>query len=196
MKGKMEILESCDIVHADEPAASGRFTVRLESGQPVRLVTPEGREGSLARIEYPLSQDARRDLPVRAAHILMDTPGLLGFVAVDAEDSVRGVVPAESLRRLIVRAMETRAEEAGEQVATELGLEEETAVEVLKTLGGLRGLLDYVPRPPGPIILPSVIIYACQEEDCDFMFIPHQEGQPIPDCPTHHCALVEKKLGG
>lgn len=196
MKGKMAILESCETVHADQEPAEGRYTVRLVGGQPARLVTPEGQEGPVARIEYPLSQDARRELPARAAHILMDAPGLLGFVAVDAQDAVQGVVPAERLRRLIARAMEARAEEAREQVAAELGLEEETALEVLKTLDGLRGLLDYVPGPPGPPVLPAVTVYVCPVEGCEFMFVPQQDGQPLPQCPTHHCALVKKTLGG
>jgi hypothetical protein len=194
-KKEMAILESCEVVYADEEAAKGRYTVRLAGGQPVRLITPEGQEGPVARIPYPLSPDARRDLPGQAAHVLMDTPGLQGFVAVDEAGEVQGVVPAERLRRLIVQATGIQAEEAREQVATELGLEEEAVATVLEALGSLRGLLDYVPGPPGPP-LPPVTVYVCPEEGCDFMFIPHQEGQPIPLCPTHGQLLVVKKLGG
>ncbi len=195
MNDEMAILESCAVVQADQEAAKGRYTVRLVGGQPGRLVTPEGQEGPVARIAYPLSRDARRALPEQAAHVLMDTPALQGFVAVDEAGVVRGVIPAERLRRLIVQATEGRVAEAREQVATELGLEGEAVVEVLKALGSLRGLLDYVPGPPGPPLLP-VTVYVCPEEGCDFAFIPHQEGQPVPDCPDHDQALVQKKLGG
>ena len=195
MKGEMGILEACEIAQEGEKAKAGRYTVRLVGGQPLRLVTPEGHEGPVAQISYPLPEAARRHLPFQAAHILMDKPNVLGFVTVDEGGTVQGVIPAERLRRLIVKAIESGIEEAQEEVATDLGLDEELAAEVIKGFEGLRGLAAFTPGPPGPPI-PAVTVYVCPEEGCDTVFIPQQEGVPIPDCQTHHCALVEKTLGG
>jgi CBS domain-containing protein len=194
MKGEMAILESCEIVGEGEKAKAGRYTVHLVAGKPLKLVTPEGQEGPVVQISYPLPQAARRNLPFQAAHTLMDKPDVLGFVAVDAEGKVQGVIPAERLRRLIVRAMETGVEEAQEKVATELGLDEKRAAEVVGGFESLR-TFAYTPGPPGPPI-PAVTVYVCPQEGCDTMFIPQQEGVSIPPCPEHQCALVEKTLGG
>ncbi|MFQ6016526.1 MAG: hypothetical protein ACE5NP_13915, partial [Anaerolineae bacterium] len=172
----------------------GRYTVRLVGGRPSKLVTPEGREGPVIQISYPLPQAARRQLPFQAAHTLMEKPDVLGFVAVDADNAVRGVVPAERLRRLIVRAIEATAEEAQREVAADLGLEEKLAAEVIREVASLRGFA-FIPGPPGPAI-PPVTLYVCPQEACDTAFIPQQEGVPIPDCPHHKCALIEKTLGG
>jgi hypothetical protein len=194
MKGEMAILESCEIVGEGEKAKAGRYTVHLVAGKPLKLVTPEGQEGPVVQISYPLPEVARRNLPFQAAHTLMDKPDVLGFVAVDAEGKVQGVIPAERLRQLIVRAMETGVEEAQEKVATELGLDEKRAAEVIGGFESLR-TFAYTPGPPGPPI-PAVTVYVCPQEGCDTMFIPQQEGVPIPPCPEHQCALVEKTLGG
>jgi hypothetical protein len=194
MKGEMGILEACEIVGEGEKAKAGRYTVRLVGGQPLRLVTPEGHEGPVAQISYPLPEAARRHLPFQAAHILMDKPNVLGFVTVDEGGTVQGVIPAERLRRLIVKAIESSIEEAQEEVAAELGLDEKRAAEVVGGFEILRTFV-YTPGPPGPPIA-AVTVYVCPEEGCDTVFIPQQEGVPIPDCQTHHCALVEKTLGG
>lgn len=201
MKGEMAILESCEIVGEGEKAEAGRYTVHLVAGKPLKLVTPEGQEGPVAQISYPLARSARQNLPFQATHILMDKPNLLGFVAVDAEGKVQGVIPAERLRRLIVKAIESGVEEAQKEVATDLGLDEKRATEVIKRLGVLRTAYT-PPAGPGYITGPSghsetgVTFYVCPEEGCDMMFIPHQDGVPIPPCPEHQCALVEKTLGG
>jgi hypothetical protein len=201
MKGKMAILESCLTVGEGKKAKTGRYTVHLVGGQPLKLITPEGDEGPVAQISYPLAQAARQNLPFQAAHILMDNPDLIGFVAVDAEGKVQGVIPAKKLRQLIVKAIESNVEEAQEKVAADLGLDEKRATEVIKRLGVLRTAA--YPPPPG-VYIPSpsgqsetgVTVYVCPQEGCDMVFIPHQYGVPIPDCPEHQCALVEKTLGG
>ena len=194
MKGEMAILESCEIVGEGEKAKAGRYTVHLVAGKPLKLVTPEGQEGPVAQISYPLARSARQNLPFQATHILMDKPNLLGFVAVDAEGRVQGVIPAERLRRLIVKAIESGVEEAQKEVAADLGLDEKRAAEVIGGFESLRTFV-YTPGPPGPPI-PAVTVYVCPEEGCGTLFIPHQEGVPIPPCPEHQCALVEKTLGG
>lgn len=193
MKGEMAILESCEIVQEGEKAKAGRYTVYLVGGRPSKLVTDKGHEGPVIQISYPLSETARRNLPFQAAHTLMEKPNALGFVAVDAGGQVQGVIPAEKLRRLIVKAIESGLEEAQKEVAAELGLDEKRAAEVIEGFESLHTF--YVPGPPGPPIAP-VTVYVCPEEDCDMVFIPQQEGVSIPDCPTHKCALVEKTLGG
>jgi CBS domain-containing protein len=194
MKGEMAILESCEIAQEGEKAKADRYTVRLVGGQPLKLVTPEGHEGSVVQISYPLPEVARRNLPFQAAHTLMDKPDVLGFVAVDAGGEVQGVIPAGRLRRLIVKAIESGIEEAQKEVAVELGLDEKRAAEVIGGFESLR-TFAYTPGPPGPPI-PAVTVYVCPEEGCDTMFIPQQDGVPIPPCPEHKRALVEKKLGG
>jgi len=194
MKGEMAILESCEIVGEGEKAKAGRYTVHLVAGKPLKLVTPEGQEGPVVQISYPLPEVARRNLPFQAAHTLMDKPDVLGFVAVDAGGKVQGVIPAGRLRRLIVKAIESGIEEAQKEVAVELGLDEKRAAEVIGGFESLR-TFAYTPGPPGPPI-PAVTIYVCPEEGCDTMFIPQQDGVPIPPCPEHKRALVEKKLGG
>lgn len=195
MKGKMAILESCEVVREGEEAQPDRYTVRLVGGQPLKLVTPEGHEGPVIQISYPLPEAARQNLPFQAAHTLMDRPDVLGFVAVDAGGTVQGVVPAKRLRQLIAKAIESTIEEAQKEVAAELGLDEKWAAEVIEGFESLRASAAFVPGPPGPPI-PAVTVYVCPEQGCDTMFIPQQEGVPIPDCPEHQCALVEKTLGG
>jgi hypothetical protein len=195
MKGEMPILESCEIAQKGQKAKPGRYTVHLVGGQPVVLVTPEGHEGPVAQISYPLPEAARQSLPLRAAHILMDRPDVLGFVTVDAGGKVRGVVPAERLRQLIAKAMESTIEEAQKEVAADLDLDEELAAQVLEGFESLRGAAAFVPGPPGPPI-PAVTVYVCPLAGCDTLFVPQQEGVPIPDCPVHQCALIEKTLGG
>jgi hypothetical protein len=201
MKGEMAILESCETVGEGEKAKPGRYTVHLVAGKPLKLVTPEGQEGPVAQISYPLARSARQNLPFQATHILMDKPNLLGFVAVDAEGKVQGVIPAERLRRLIVKAIESGVEEAQKEVAADLGLDEKRATEVIKRLGVLRTADTHLPGSayitgPSGRSETGVTVYVCPEEGCDMVFIPHQEGVPIPPCPEHQCALVEKTLGG
>ena len=195
MKGEMAILESCEIVQEGEKAKPGRYTVHLVGGQPGKLVTPEGHEGPVVQISYPLPEAARRQLPIQAAHTLMEKPNVLGFVAVDMRGKVQGVIPAERLRRLITKAIESTIEEAQKEVAAELGLDEKRAAEVIKGFESLRASATFIPGPPSPPF-PAVTVYVCPEEGCDTTFIPQQEGVPIPPCPEHKRALVEKKLGG
>jgi hypothetical protein len=96
-----------------------------------------------------------------------------------------------------MQAREMVAEsEVTAKLAQELGLEETAAAQVLGTLVRLRGSFDY-DAPVGDQSLPPVTVYVCPAEaGCPSMFIPQQDGAPIPECSKHHCPLVPKRLGG
>ena len=195
MTDSVEILESCDIVHEGEQAPPGRYTVRIVDGHPSTLTAPDGQEGPVTITSFPLPQTADKNVALLGVHILVERPDLAGFVAVDESGAIQGVIPAESLRRLIVRALETPETDAWKEISNGLGVEEEVASEVMTSLSSLRGVLGY--QPLTGTGRSSVTIYVCPTDDCDTApFVPYQDGVPIPECLKHHRSLEPKKLGG